>query len=740
MSPRRPEPVRERAGEWLAAGGGVAAATASGSSQHDPLLDALQLVLSQHGIVRSRESLLAGLPVAGRLTPELFVSAAQAAGCEAASALRELREIGELLLPAVLELRDGSVVLLRARDADGRCEVVMPEAAAAPTWLAAAELEGRYAGRCYFVRPRPRGPARHDERRPAAHGHWFWGTLWNYRRYYAETAAAAVLVNVLTLAGTFFVMNVYDRVIANQAYFTLWTLASGVSIAIAFELVARCLRGWLIDTAGRKADLVLGSMLFRQALAMRLELRPASPGAFASQLREFEALRDFASSLTLVALTDLPFLLLFLAVIALIAGPLVWVPLALLPLIAAVTALAQPALARHVRENLRESAERQGLLVESLASAEAIKALRAEGLQQRRYEQASAATAVTAMKTRLLTQLVLNVCAALQSFATVAMIVWGSYLIADGRLTLGALIGAVMLCSRSLAPVGGMAGLAVRYQQARSALRTLDALMSKPTDRDPAREYLRVCAPRGALALRGLAFRYAPDTAPAVGPLDLQLAAGERVAILGRIGSGKSTLLRLLCGLYGPTEGQVLLDGLDLRQLDPADVRRHVLHVGQDAQLLHGTLRENLKAAAPQVGDERMVAVCRATGLDALAARDPRGYDLWVGEGGQGLSGGQRQLVALTRALLAEPAVLLLDEPTSAMDNATEQQALQAVMRIAAGRTIVLVTHKLQLLGHAERLVVLDSGRCVADGARQAVLQALAEGRIRAGAAAGTAS
>ena len=711
---------------------GVAAR--SGPAPVDPLLSALQRVLEFHGIRRSAEALLSGLPPAGTLTAETFVRAARLAGCHAEQSERSLDRIPDLAMPVVIEMRDGSASLLMSREATGGYSVATPETGADARIVDAATLGAMYVGRCYFIRPRqsPGGPSPGD---PVPGAHWLWGTLWRYRSYYAEAAAAAVLVNVLTLAGTFFVMNVYDRVIANQAYVTLWTLAIGVTLAIAFEFVARCLRGWLIDTAGRKADLVVGSRLFQQALAMRLELRPASPGAFASQLREFEAVRDFASSLTLVALTDLPFLLVFLAVIGAIAGPLVWVPVALLPVVVLATGAAQFPLARHVRENLRESSRRQGLLVESLASAETLKALRAEGLMQQRYEAACATAASTAMKSRVLTQVILNFCAAMQSLTTVAMIVWGTYLIDAGELSLGALIGAVMLASRSLAPVGNLAALAVRYQQARSALRTLDEVMSRPVDRDPRRDYLQLPSPTGALQLRGANFGYSDQRPLVLRDLDWSLAAGERVGVIGRIGGGKSTLLRVLCGLHRPLSGQVLLDGLDLNQLDPADVRRHVAYVGQDAQLLQGSLRENLKAGAPRVDDARMVEVSRATGLDSLAALDARGYDMEIGEGGRGLSGGQRQLVALTRALLAEPRVLLLDEPTSAMDNATEQRAMRAVLELSPGCTLVLVTHKHTLLGLVDRVAVIDAGRCVADGPRAAVLQALVDGRVRSGVA-----
>jgi ATP-binding cassette subfamily C protein LapB len=698
----------------------------------DPLLGALGLALARHGIVRSPSALRAGLPVAGRVTPELAIRAAQANGCNASLALRPLAQISDLLLPVILLLRDGGAALLLAREADGRLALQFPETGSSTQSVAPAELEARYSGHCLFLRPAPRTDRRSGIADPRPARHWFWSTLWRYRGYYAEAGIAALLVNVLTLAGTFFIMNVYDRVIANQAYVTLWTLAIGVSVAIGFEFLARSLRGWLIDQAGKKADLVIGARLFQHALATRLEHRPASAGAFANNLREFEAVRDFASSLTLVALIDLPFLLLFILVIYAIAGPLAWVPVALIPVVALVTGLAQAPLARYVNENMREASLRHGLLVESLENAETLKALRAEGLMQSRYEHASAVTAATAMKSRLLTTIVLNYCSAMQSLTTVVMVVWGAYLIGDGKLTVGALIGAVMLASRSLAPVGALAALAVRLQQARSAMRTLNAVMAKPADRDPERDYVNPPDVRGALSLRAIEFRYGTDRPPVLRSFDWDVAPGERVAVLGRIGSGKSTLLRVLCGLYAPTAGQVLLDAVDLQQYDPADVRRHIAFVGQDAQLFHGSLRENLLAGAPGAGDDAMLALAARTGVDAIARQHPRGYDMPIGEHGAGLSGGQRQLIALTRALLANPRVLLLDEPTSAMDNATEQQVMQAVMQFCAGRSVILVTHKLQLLNFVDRVTVVDGGARVADGPKQHVMQALSEGRVRA--------
>ena len=703
------------------------------SPQGDALLTAFSLLLQSYGVTKSEEALVAGLPVKATLTPDLLVRVAEANDCKATYKDRGLNQISELLLPVLLVLKDDQACVLLKRVDDKRAVVLMPDTGMQEVVVSLAELRDDYTGNCYFIKPHLKQDERSGIEVNEAPGHWFWSTLWRYKAYYLEAGLSALLINVLALAGTFFTMNVYDRVISNQAYVTLWTLATGVTIALLFEFTARILRGWLIDNAGKKADLVLGARVFRQALMSRLEYRAASAGAFANNLREFESLRDFVTSATLVAITDLPFLFLFVWVISLIAGPLFWVPLLAVPIMAIVAGLAQIPLSRYVTENMRESSLKHGLLVEAVEGGETIKALRAEGMMQGKYELSSALTARTAMKSRLVTSFVLNFAYVVQSLCTVVMVVWGVYIIGDGKLTMGALIGSVILLGRAMAPVSSITGLAVRFQQARSALGMLNKVMATPTDREAVRNYLNKPKLTGNLATKDLCFAYSRDLPFAVKGVELQMVPGERIAILGRIGSGKSTLLKLLSGLYRPVRGSVIADGVDVQQIEPADLRRNVLYVSQEARLFYGTLRENLKAGNRYVDDDTMVRVAAAFGVHSFAAAHPRGYDLMIGEQGVGLSGGQRQAVALARAVLADPQILLLDEPTSAMDNATEQSVMQALLQLGKEKTIVIVTHKLQLLSFVERVIVIDAGVRVADGPKNLVMQALSEGRVKGG-------
>ena len=560
---------------------------------------------------------------------------------------------------------------------------------------------------------------------------WFWPVLWSYRRYFTEAAALSAVVNLLSLAGIIFMMTVYDRILPNQAYVTLWSLAIGVGLAMLLEFVARTIRGRVLDSAGKKIDLVLGDAVFGQVLGTRLEHRAGSTGAFANVLKEFEAVRAFVTSATLTAVADLPFAGLFLLVTAIIAGPLVWVPVTAFIVVIALSLAIQVPLARAAGATLREGAVRHGTIVESLEGLETIKALRAEARMRSRHETASAAIAETAITSQALSNLVLNLTIMVQQFAGAALLIWGVYLAAKGEVTAGALIAAVQLNSRTLAPLVTLSSLAVRFQQSRTAMQSLNRIMALPLEREPGAVLVSGSNWEGGIALRNVEFSYEADLPPVLAGVSLDIRPGERVAILGRMGSGKSTLLRLLTGLYRPLSGQLLLDGIDIATIEPADLRAAIVLVGQDARLFHGTLRDNLKLAAPTVDDAALLAVAAATGVNEIAAAHPRGLDRHIGERGDTLSGGQRQAVALARALLARPRVLLLDEPTAAMDQRSEAQVLKALSALPRETTLIVVTHKQTIIPHVDRIIVLDNGRIVANGPKADVLAALGEGRVR---------
>nr|MBX2824975.1 type I secretion system permease/ATPase [Gammaproteobacteria bacterium] len=550
-------------------------------------------------------------------------------------------------------------------------------------------------------------------------------------------AIATLVVNLLSIVVSLYVMNVYDRVVPNRTYETLWVLTIGTGIALGFDFVARMLRGWLIDTAGKRADITISSNLFQRMLSMQFIQKPVSSGSFVNNLREFESIREVLTSATLTTLIDLPFFLLFALVIGMIAPPLAAVPLTAAVLVLIAGLVVQRPLARHIRDMMREGSQRQGMAVETVEGLETLKVNNALGLMQQRWEWYTGSAAVSSMKARNLSNFVINATSWVQQMCTVATVVIGVHLIHAGTLSMGGMIGAVILCGRAIAPLAQVAGLAVRIQQARAAFSGLQAMMDKAVEREPDRTYLSLPKPQGNIGFSGVEFAHDQDGANLFRDLNLQINAGERVAILGRTGSGKSTLLRLAGGLYAPANGLVTFDGIDLRQIDPAELRAAIGLVPQDARLFLGTLRDNLEMArtGARGGDEALVEVLRQFGLDQVIARHPRGLDMQLGEDGMGLSGGQKRLVALARVALRDPTVALLDEPTSGLDPNTEKAVLSSLSQWCAKpfadgrqRTIVIVTHRPQVLDIVERVIVVDAGRVIVDGPKEIVMQQLAKG------------
>jgi ATP-binding cassette subfamily C protein LapB len=615
---------------------------------------------------------------------------------------------------------------------DGRFALVTDATGARDAALAAAQ-----AGWCLRLAP----PADDDRRsgiptRRSARA-WFWSVLWGLRGHYLHVALATGAINVLSIAVSLYVMNVYDRVVPNRTYDTLWVLTLGTMLALAFEFGARMLRGWLIDASGRRADLEISSGLFARLLGMRLDGKPASSGAFVSNLRDFESIREVLTSATMTALVDLPFVLLFVAVIAAIAPPLAVVPLAAIAVVLVAGLAVQAPLARSIRSAMKDGSQRQGLAVESIEGLETLKVNNAYRFAQQRWERLTGTVAASAMRSRTLSGLVVNFTSLVAQLVTIVTVFWGVYLIHAGELTLGALIAVVILSGRAIAPLAQVAALAVRLQQARSAFDGLQALVDRPAERTDDRSYLSLPAARGELALAGVDFSHDPNGPTLFRGLSLSLRAGERVALLGRTGSGKSTLLRLAAGLYAPTAGMVRIDGIEARQVDPAELREVVGLMPQAPRLFLGTLRDNLEIGRGDgpADDARLIAVMRATGLDALAARHPRGLDLQLGEDGAGLSGGQKQLVAIARLMLRDPRIALLDEPTSGLDQTTERTVLAALADWSRERTLVVATHRPAVLELVDRIVVLEQGQVVLDGPRASVLEQLARGVTVGGAA-----
>ena len=702
------------------------------SDRPDPLLGGLILIARTHGLNLTADSARAGLPLEdGRLSPGLVDRAARRAGMTTRTVTREPRALKEELLPALLLLDNHEAwVLVGWNEDKSVARVVDPEVGDAVIEVPLDRLKARYLGRAIYVRPEFRLDARAPRVSKEDKGHWFWRVIRENRPLYRDVLVAAVMINLFALAMPLFVLNVYDRVVPNHATETLFMFAAGVVIVLIADLVLRTMRSHFVDKAAMRADVKLSSHIMERVLGLRMEHRPASVGSFASNIGAFESVRSFISSATIIAFVDLPFALLFIAIIALIAWPLaVPVVIGALVLLLYATAIHRK-LHALAEESYRVAAQRNSTLVESLAGAETLKALSAEGRVQATWERSTAHLARTSAQNRLLTASVTHTALWAQHTVGVAIIVLGVFLLMEGDLSMGGLIAAYLISSRAMAPISQTAGLLMQYHQASTALGSLNEIMALPVERPPESTFLSRDRFEGAIEFRNVDFAYPEQPNPALRNVSLRIQPGEHVAILGRVGSGKSTLAKLIMGLYQPTGGAVMVDGIDVRQLDPAELRRSMGYVGQEVTLFYGSLRENLVASDPLASDEAIRKAIGISGIEDLINTHPQGIDMQVGERGGRLSGGQKQSVGVARAVLHEPNMLLLDEPTSSMDNSTEQAMKRRLAEFMEGRTAVIVTHRTSLLELVDRIIVLDQGRVVADGPKDQVVQALREGRV----------
>lgn len=698
----------------------------------DSLLEALLIIARSHGTAVTRDTVLSGLPLEkGGLSPSLFERAARRAGLTSNIVQQGILSCNTELFPAILLLDNNEACLLVGLDASqGQASVVFPVLGDAVVDLPIERLEARYTGWIIYARPRFRFDARTEDVAKERERHWFWGVVSDNRRVYRDILLAAVLINLFAVAMPLFVLNVYDRVVPNHATETLWVLTIGILLVLGAELVLRVMRGYFVDLAASRTDVQVSANLMEHVMGMRMESRPPSAGSFASNLGAFESVRSFIGSATVVSFVDLPFVLLFMGVIAYIALPLA-VPVLVGALIVLVYAMTvQRSMHDLARTTQRASARRNASLVESLVGIESIKSFNAEGRTQRIWENATAFLARKSAQQRLLSTSVTSVATWGQHTVSVMVILLGVYLIIEGELSHGGLIACYLLSSRAMAPISRAASLLTHYHQAETALNTLDNVMDKPVERPVDSTFISRSVFKGGIEFKNVSFKYPDEERVALDTVSFRIEPGEHVAILGRIGSGKTTVERLILGLYQPTDGSILVDGIDSRQIDPAELRRNIGYVPQDVTLFYGTLRDNIVIAAPMADDETVLQAVNASGLNRFIDSHPRGLSMQVGERGESLSGGQRQSVALARAVINDAPVLLLDEPTGSMDHSTEEEAKARLTELSKGKTMIVVTHRTSLLELVDRIIILDAGRVVADGPKEQVVSALRHGRI----------
>jgi len=705
---------------------------AESATATDDLLQCLIILTELEHRPLSADALRAGLPlVENRLTPELFLRAAKRANLTSRIVKRAIADVPVQVLPCVLLLKGDSACVLTAIDKKSGTAEIHLHGDKVKASIALSELESLYTGYAIFSQLEHKFDERTPEVVNVRSRHWFWGAMSDAWPIYRDVLLGSFLINLFALVSPLFVMNVYDRVVPNNATETLWVLAIGVTIAMVFDFVIKSLRSYFIDLAGKKVDVTLSAMIYEKVMGLKMNVRPTSVGAFANNLRAFEGIRDFITSATVSTLVDLPFVILFLIVIAWVGGPLVFVPLACIPIVILYSYFIQNPLQEAVDHTFRGASQKNAMLIESLTAMETIKSLGAEGVMQRRWESAVGYISTWSLRSRMLSSSSVNVATLVQQMAMVAIVVVGVYLIGDGELTTGGLIASVMLTGRALAPTGQLANLATQYHQSKAGLGSLNEVMKLPVERPIGKNFIHRPKLEGAVTLHDVTFAYPGCEVNSLADVSFRIKKGEHVAIIGRIGSGKTTIEKLLMGLYEPQEGAIQIDGIDTRQIDPIDLRRNIGYVPQDITLFYGSVRDNIVYAMPNADDEAVLRAARIAGVTDFVDRHPMGFDMPVGERGEGLSGGQRQAVAIARALLLEPAILLMDEPSNSMDNSTEEQFKQRLTEVVKDKTLILVTHRASLLSFVNRLIVLDNGKLIADGPKEDVLAALKQGRLR---------
>jgi len=701
-------------------------------SQTDPLLECLLVLGSYYGQATTREALIAGLPLSNRiLDPSLFSRSARRLGLSSRIFKKSLGSINKSLLPAVLLLEDDQACLLMEVTADRNAKVIFPELGDALAEISLDELESKYIGQVIFVRPGFRFDQRSPElKQHKVQHHWFWSSLKENTNLYRDVLLAAFFINLLAVALPLFTMNVYDRVIPNAALETLWTLAVGVIIVVFADAMLRTIRGYYLDLANKRIDIQLSADIMERVLGIRMELRPVSAGSFAANLRSFETIRDFITSATITAVIDLPFTFIFIGLIFWIAGPMAIPVLAGVLFVILFALTTQGKMQELTETTYRASALRNSTLIESLVGLDTVKAMAAESIMQKRWEHSASFLARVSIQLRTLASFNMNLVMWAQQSVTIAVIISGVYLISEGELSMGGLIACSMLTGRAMSPLGAIAGLLAQFHNAKTAYHSLNEIMHTPIERPENARFIHRQKFQGKIEFKNVTFTYPGNDTPSLKNVSFIIEPGEHVAVLGRIGSGKSTLKKLVIGMYQPSEGSILIDGIDIRQLDLAELRQQVGYVAQDVTLFYGSLRENIVLAHPQADDEAIIRAAEFAHLSDFINTHPKGFDMLIGERGESLSGGQRKSVALARSVIHDPQILLLDEPTGSMDHSTETWVTRKLKAYGKGRSLLISTHRTSILNLVDRILVIDSGKVVADGPRDSVAEALREGRI----------
>jgi len=703
------------------------------SIKEDTLLEVLVLYTKLFHKPFSKEALLSGLPIYSSQnifskdsSKSLFSRVAARAGLKSTLVKKDITQILGLHLPMILLLSNDNVCILERFNEDKtQCKIIYPEGEGIEQWLSVEDLESEYLGYGFMLKKEFEYEDKNSRTLKIKQKHWFWDTLKLSSGIYKDVLWASLLVNLFVLATPLFTMNVYDRVIPNNAEETLIVFTVGIVFVYLLDFFLKLTRGYMLELAAKKSDIIMSSIVFEKVLDLKMAVHPQSVGSFANNLKDFESVRSFFTTATMTAIIDLPFAIIFLFVIYYIGGHLVFVPLLTMFLILSYALLIRKPLRESIESSHEASAKKNGILIETLQNIETVKSMSMSGKQQWQWEESTGEIAEKNLKSRLLSSSIPNVTNLFIQLNTVFVVVFGVYLIQEFELTMGGLIAVVILTSRTVAPMGQAAALITNYADAKSAYETLNNIISQEAERPEGQEFVQRAKFKGKIEFRDVCFNYPGTEVPALSNVSFVIEAGEKVAMIGRIGSGKSTIAKLILKLYEPTSGKILIDGTDIQQIDPANIRRYIAYVPQDVHLFKGTIKDNIISSESHPHTEDVIAAAQVSTAEEFVSKHPLGYDMPIGERGAGLSGGQRQSVGIARSLLQDSSIMLMDEPSNAMDQTTESKLLHNLKERLADETMILITQKLSLLAIADRVIVMHQSRVLIDDTKEAVTKKL---------------
>ena len=702
----------------------------------DPLLSCLVIFTKIHHRPMSAETLTHGLPLQeGETTPtlttqdptkSLFTRAAKRAGFSAKLIKRPLVDISPLVLPAILLLADGESCVLEAIDKEkNEAKIITPDMPDGESWVDLEILTERYLGFTYLVKKEHRFKQHDKKVLHTEHKHWFWSSVAYSKSIYRDVIVASFVINLFVLAAPLFTMNVYDRVVPNSATETMWVLAIGILVVYVLDMVLKLLRTHLLETAGKKSDIIISSLLFEKVMNLKLSSRPKSVGSFANNLKEFESIRNFFTSSTISTLIDLPFAILFLMVAYMIGGMIIAVPLGVIAVIMLYSFIVKEPLRKSIESTYEASAHKNGVLIESLMNLETIKVLGADGHAQWSWEESTGDIAHKGFKSKIFSASIQTVTAFMVQLNTVIVLIVGVYMIEDMTLTMGGLIASVILTSRIIAPMGQLAALLANYEQTKTAYTSLNEIMQLPEERPSDKDFIHKEHIEGKVVFKDVVFSYPEEEKQTLKGVSFTINPGERVGIVGKIGSGKSTIQKLLLKLYEPESGTIMVDDIDLAQLDPSELRRQTAYVPQEVSLFNTSLRANIVYKKPSASNEALLHAAHIGLVSEFVNHHPHGFNMHIGEQGSGLSGGQKQAVGIARAFIEPAPLIVLDEPSTSMDSSSERLLLERLDKATKGKTTILITHKASMMALVERLIIIDDGKVVMDGPKEKVLSAL---------------